>query len=115
MRCAQRTSGAGAETRGCRRSVFNKRSRGRKLINTARAEVVDAAALERRARTPGSRRLDVFTAEPPSTTGDFADRSVAAERLRHASHRRVDRQARSHRGEAVRIVAAYGHGKVPTP
>jgi D-3-phosphoglycerate dehydrogenase len=63
------------DTRGIvGRSVFERLRPGAYLVNTARAEVVDASALEEAIRTKGLRvALDVFASEPPQSEGPFHD------------------------------------------
>ena len=64
-----------AETKGLvGASVFDKLREGAYVINTARAEVVDYAALAKAAREKHLRvGLDVFATEPSGATGEFKD------------------------------------------
>ncbi len=63
------------------------------LINTARGEVIDHAALTAAIRQKGLKvGLDVFAKEPATATGAFTDPIVVRSRcLRHPPHRRLDR------------------------
>ena len=83
-----------AQTRGLIDALFFAAMRpGAYFINTARAEVVDQAALTRAIEQKGIRAgLDVFAAEPTGGTGEFAD-SIAKlpGRLRHTPYRRIHR------------------------
>ena len=73
--------------------VLSRLKPGAFFINTARGEVVDYGALEAAVKEKGIRvALDVYGAEPASSTGEFADNSrESAQCLWHASHRCVDR------------------------
>ena len=97
------------ETRGLvNASVLNGLKPGSYFINTARAEIVDDAALEQVAREGRIRvGLDVFAAEPATATGQFdgSDR-VAAQRVRHASHRRLDRPGAGSRSRPKRCASS---------
>src|ERR1700681_676758 len=106
------------ETRGVvDASVFNKMKPGSYFINTARAEIVEAAALEQAVRERQIRvGLDVFRAEPPGTTGDFADALLSLPNVYGTHHigASTDQAQEAIAAEAVRIVATYKDtGKVP--
>src|SRR5947207_4536493 len=64
-----------ADTKGLvNASVLDRLKPGSYFINTARAEVVDHAALEQAVKERGIRvGLDVFANEPPGATGAFSD------------------------------------------
>jgi D-3-phosphoglycerate dehydrogenase len=105
-----------AETRGSSTRRPRQAEAGSYFINTARGEVVDYAALEKAVRERdirvGSTCSRPSRRRRPATS---AIRSRAAERLRHASHRRVDRSgAGSDRRRDGRIISSYKDtGKVP--
>ena len=69
----------GKDTRGFVNAELLSHARpGAFFINTARGEVVDAAALEAAVRDKGLRvGLDVFAAEPSAATGAFSDPLVS--------------------------------------
>jgi D-3-phosphoglycerate dehydrogenase len=106
------------ETRGFVNAALLAHLRpGAVFINTARAEVVDAAALEAAVREKGlSVGLDVFAAEPSGATGSFTDPLVAlagvygTHHIGASTHQAQDAIA----AEAVRIVRTFKEtGKVP--
>ena len=106
------------ETRGLvNASVLDRLRPGAFFINTARAEVVDAAALERAVRERHIRvGLDVFAAEPPGATGAFTDPIVMLPGVYGTHHigGSTDQAQDAVAAEAVRIVATYmTTGKVP--
>lgn len=87
------------------------------FINTARGEVVDAAALEAAVKDKGLRvGLDVFAAEPPSATGPFADPLVALPGVSGTHHigASTDQAQEAIAAETVRIVRTFKDtGRVP--
>jgi len=87
------------------------------LINTARAEVVDAAALEAAVREKGLRLgLDVFAREPAGGTGEFADPLVALPLVYGTHHvgASTGQAQEAIAAETVRIVRSYVEsGRVP--
>jgi D-3-phosphoglycerate dehydrogenase len=90
---------------------------GALFINTARAEVVDQAALAVVVREKGVRAgLDVFAAEPPSATGAFADDIVQLPGVYGTHHigASTDQAQDAIAGETVRIVRTFKDtGRVP--
>ncbi len=107
-----------AETRGLvDASVIDRLKPGACFINTARAEVVDHAALERAVRERGIRvGLDVFAAEPAGATGAFHDPLVALPNVYGTHHigASTDQAQDAIAAETVRIIASYKDtGKVP--
>ncbi len=98
-------------------SVLDKLRPGSFVINTARAEVVDYAALERAAREKNLRiGLDVFAGEPTGATGEFAP-SIASLATVYGTHHigaSTDQAQEAIAAETVRIVVSYKDtGKVP--
>jgi D-3-phosphoglycerate dehydrogenase len=90
---------------------------GSYFINTARAEVVDQAALERAVRERDIRvGLDVFAGEPKDATGDFKD-AIASLKNVYGTHHigaSTDQAQEAIAAETVRIIASYKDtGKVP--
>ncbi len=87
------------------------------FINTARAEIVDAASLATAAREKPLRvGLDVFAVEPAGATGEFGDAIVALPGVYGTHHigASTDQAQDAIAAEAVRIVRAYKDtGKVP--
>lgn len=87
------------------------------FINTARGEVVDAAALEAAVKDKGLRvGLDVFAAEPSSATGSFADPLVALPGVYGTHHigASTDQAQEAIAAETVRIVRTFKDtGRVP--
>ncbi len=106
------------DTRGLvDRALLERLPRGASFVNTARAEIVDYAAL---AAVAAERELhvglDVYSVEPSGGTGAFAD-PIAALPFVYGTHHigASTRQAQEAIGaEAVRIVRAYKNtGRVP--
>ena len=87
------------------------------FVNTARAEVVDQAALEAAIRDKGLRvGLDVFATEPTSATGAFADGIVQLPGVYGTHHigASTDQAQDAIAAETVRIVRTYKDtGRVP--
>jgi D-3-phosphoglycerate dehydrogenase len=107
-----------AETRGLvDAAVLDKLKPGAFFINTARAEVVDHAALERVAREKNVRvALDVFANEPSTATGEFKDVIASLQNVYGTHHigASTDQAQDAIAAETVRIVATYKNtGKVP--
>ena len=107
-----------SETRGLvNAAVLDKLKPGSYFINTARAEVVDYAALERAVRERDIRvGLDVFAAEPTGGTGDFTDPIAALKNVYGTHHigASTDQAQDAIAAETVRIISSYKDtGKVP--
>ena len=87
------------------------------VINTARAEVVDQAALAAAIREKGLRAgLDVFAAEPTAATGPFADDIVQLPGVYGTHHigASTDQAQEAIAAETVRIVRTFKEtGRVP--
>jgi len=108
----------GADTRGIvNASVLDSLKPGSYFINTARAEVVDHAALERAVRERQIRvGLDVFAGEPTGATGDFKDPLTSLPNVYGTHHigASTDQAQEAIAAETVRIIATYkDSGKVP--
>ena len=107
-----------ADTRGLvNASVLDRLKPGSYFVNTARAEVVDYAALEQVVRERDIRvGLDVFAAEPTGATGEFKD-AIASLRNVYGTHHigaSTDQAQEAIAAETVRIVKSYQDtGKVP--
>jgi D-3-phosphoglycerate dehydrogenase len=107
-----------AETRGMvNASILDRLKPGSFVINTARAEVVDYAALETAAREKNLRvGLDVFDAEPSTATGAFTA-PIASLPLVYGTHHigaSTDQAQEAIAAETVRIIESYANtGKVP--
>ncbi|MBZ5557684.1 MAG: hydroxyacid dehydrogenase [Acidobacteriia bacterium] len=106
------------ETKGLvNAAVLDKLKPGSFFINTARAEVVDYAALEKIAREKNVRiALDVFASEPSTATGEFKDAIASLQNVYGTHHigASTDQAQDAIAAETVRIVAAYKDtGKVP--
>jgi D-3-phosphoglycerate dehydrogenase len=107
-----------ADTKGLvNASVIEQLKPGSYFINTARAEVVDQAALE---KAVGERNirvgLDVFAGEPSGATGAFGDPIAALPNVYGTHHigASTDQAQDAIAAETVRIVASYKDtGKVP--
>ena len=100
-----------ADTKGMvSASVLDKLKPGSYLVNTARAEVVDHAALEKVVRERGIRvGLDVFASEPAGATGSFSD-TIAALPDVYGTHHIGASTAQAQEAiaaETVRIIASY--------
>ena len=97
--------------------VLGRLRPGAMLINTARAEVVDAAALEAAVRARGLRLgLDVFAAEPAGGSGEFSDPIVQLAGVYGTHHvgASTDQAQEAIAAETVRIVARFvATGRVP--
>ena len=107
-----------ADTKGLvNAAVLDRLKPGSYFINTARAEVVDAAALEKAVRERGIRvGLDVFAAEPSGAAGAFSDPIAALPNVYGTHHigASTDQAQEAIAAETVRIIASYKDtGKVP--
>jgi D-3-phosphoglycerate dehydrogenase / 2-oxoglutarate reductase len=108
----------GPETKGLVNAQLLERLRpGAILINTARGEVVDAAAVADAVRDRGLRvGLDVFANEPSGATGDFADPLVAQPGVYGTHHigASTEQAQEAIAAETVRIITTYKKsGRVP--
>jgi D-3-phosphoglycerate dehydrogenase len=106
------------ETRGFVNAALLAHARsGAVFVNTARAEVVDAHALEAAVREKNLRvGLDVFAAEPSAATGSFADPLVSLPGVYGTHHigASTDQAQDAIAAEAVRIVRTFSQtGTVP--
>ena len=106
------------ETRGLvDASILDKLRPGSFVINTARAEVLDHAALERAVRERQLRvGLDVFAGEPSGATGEFHDPLLALPGVYGTHHigASTDQAQEAIAAETVRIITSYKDtGKVP--
>jgi len=107
-----------AETKGMvNLSILERLKPGSYVINTARAEVMDYAALEKVAREKKLRvGLDVFDGEPATATGSFAAPIVSVPLVYGIHHigASTDQAQEAIAAETVRIIATYKDtGKVP--
>jgi D-3-phosphoglycerate dehydrogenase len=106
------------DTRGFVNADLLKHARqGAYFINTARAEVVDQAALVAAAREKALRMgLDVFANEPSAAAGAFED-PIVAEPMVYGTHHigaSTDQAQEAIAAETVRIIRTYKDtGKVP--
>ncbi len=108
----------GPDTKGLvGREVLAGLKPGATFINTARAEIVDHAALLEVAREKRVRvGLDVFNAEPATATGDFNDELVSLPNVYGTHHigASTDQAQEAIAAETVRIVTSFKNtGKVP--
>jgi len=98
-------------------ALLNRMKPGAFFINTARAEVVDYAALAEAVRTKGLRvALDVYAAEPSAAAGEFTDPIVGLPNVYGTHHigASTDQAQEAIAAEAVRIIRTYKDtGKVP--
>jgi D-3-phosphoglycerate dehydrogenase / 2-oxoglutarate reductase len=90
---------------------------GAYLVNTARGEVMDYAAVEQAVREKGLRvGLDVFANEPAGATGAFADAVVSLPHVYGTHHigASTDQAQDAIAGETVRIIRTFAEtGRVP--
>ena len=106
------------DTRGFVNADLLKHARkGAYFVNTARAEVVDQAALAAVAKEKGLRvGLDVFANEPTAATGPFED-PIAGEPAVYGTHHigaSTDQAQEAIAAETVRIIRAFKDtGRVP--
>jgi D-3-phosphoglycerate dehydrogenase len=108
----------GAETRNViDAGLLGRMKPGAMLINTARGEVVDHAALAAAVCGKGLRvGLDVFANEPAAATGDFTDALVALPGVYGTHHigASTDQAQEAIAAETVRIIRSYKEtGRVP--
>ncbi len=108
----------GPDTKGLvNRDVLARLKPGAMFINTARAEIVDHAALVDAAREKGLRiGLDVFANEPATATGEFTDDLVTLPGVYGTHHigASTDQAQEAIAAETVRIVRSFKDtGKVP--
>jgi D-3-phosphoglycerate dehydrogenase len=106
------------ETRGfVNAELLAHAKKGASFINTARAEVVDYAALAAAAKEKGLRLgLDVFANEPTEATGAFADDLVTQPNVYGTHHigASTDQAQEAIAAETVRIVTTFKDtGQVP--
>jgi D-3-phosphoglycerate dehydrogenase len=106
------------ETRGiCDRRFFEAMKKGAIFINTARAELVDEAALADAVRDRGIRAgLDVFLGEPDAGTAEFSHPLLALPGVHATPHigASTDQAQEAVAEEAVRIVLSFARsGRVP--
>jgi D-3-phosphoglycerate dehydrogenase len=97
--------------------LLSRMKPGAFIINTARGEVIDHAALAAAVREKKLRvALDVFANEPTSTTGDFADELISLPNVYGTHHigASTDQAQEAIAAETVRIVRSYKEtGRVP--
>ena len=108
----------GPETKGLVNTALLERLRpGAILINTARGEVVDEAAVAAAVRDRGLRvGLDVFANEPSGATGAFADPLIAQPGVYGTHHigASTEQAQEAIAAETVRIITTYKeNGRVP--
>ena len=108
----------GPDTKGLvGREVLAGLKPGATFINTARAEIVDHAALLEAARDKRVRvGLDVFNAEPATATGEFRDELVLLPNVYGTHHigASTEQAQEAIAAETVRIVTTFKNtGKVP--
>ena len=108
----------GPETKGLVNTALLERLRpGAILINTARGDVVDEAAVAAAVRDRGLRvGLDVFANEPSGATGAFADPLIAQPGVYGTHHigASTEQAQEAIAAETVRIITTYKEtGRVP--
>jgi len=98
-------------------SILERLRPGSLFINTARAEIVDHAALAEAVRSRGIRAgLDVFPDEPPGAAGSFAPPIVALPDVYGTHHigASTEQAQEAIAAEAVRVIRVYTEtGRVP--
>jgi D-3-phosphoglycerate dehydrogenase len=98
-------------------SILERLRPGSLFINTARAEIVDHAALADVVRARGIRAgLDVFPDEPPGSAGSFAPPIVALPDVYGTHHigASTEQAQEAIAAEAVRVIRVYTEtGRVP--
>ncbi|HEX7136730.1 MAG TPA: NAD(P)-dependent oxidoreductase [Vicinamibacterales bacterium] len=107
-----------ADTKGLvNASILDKLKPGSFVINTARAEVMDYAALENAVREKKvCVGLDVFAGEPTSATGEFKDPLLSLPGVYGTHHigASTEQAQEAIAAETVRIISAYKDtGRVP--
>jgi D-3-phosphoglycerate dehydrogenase len=99
------------------RKVIDALRKGTYFINTARAEVVDQAALHEAVRDRGIRAgLDVFSGEPSGGTGNFQEKIFELDGVIGTHHigASTDQAQEAIADETVRIIREYVQtGRVP--
>ena len=108
----------GPDTKGfVNRDLLGRMKPGAMLINTARGEVVDHAALATAVTEKNLRvGLDVFANEPSGATGDFSDELISLTGVYGTHHigASTDQAQEAIAAETVRIVRSYREtGRVP--
>jgi D-3-phosphoglycerate dehydrogenase / 2-oxoglutarate reductase len=98
-------------------SILGRLRPGSLFINTARAEIIDHAALAEAVRSRGIRAgLDVFPDEPPGGAGSFAPPVVALADVYGTHHigASTEQAQEAIAAEAVRVIRVYMEtGRVP--
>jgi D-3-phosphoglycerate dehydrogenase / 2-oxoglutarate reductase len=98
-------------------SILGRLRPGSLFINTARAEIIDHAALAEAVRSRGIRAgLDVFPDEPPGGAGSFAPPVVALPDVYGTHHigASTEQAQEAIAAEAVRVIRVYMEtGRVP--
>ena len=107
-----------ADTKGLiNAAVLDRMKPGSFVINTARGEVMDYAALQKAARDRNLRiGLDVFADEPTGATGEFKDPIASLPNVYGTHHigASTDQAQDAIAAETVRIITSYKDtGKVP--
>ncbi len=99
------------------KTLLERLKPGAIVINTARAEIVDHAALSAAVREKGIRvGLDVFANEPAGATGDFSDDLLTLPQVYGTHHigASTDQAQEAIAAETVRIVRTFKEtGRVP--
>jgi D-3-phosphoglycerate dehydrogenase / 2-oxoglutarate reductase len=106
------------ETRGMVNATLLQRLKaGSYVINTARSDLIDSAALEHAVRERGIRvGLDVFADEPSSTTAEFRTPLASLPHVYGTHHigGSTDQAQEAIAAETVRVIASYKNsGRVP--
>jgi D-3-phosphoglycerate dehydrogenase / 2-oxoglutarate reductase len=106
------------ETRGfVNADLLSHARKGAYFVNTARAELVDYAALEAAVKEKGLRAgLDVFAAEPAAATAEFSDAMISLPLVYGTHHigASTDQAQDAIATETVRVIATFKDtGRVP--